>query len=147
MSIAEILHASGKSFKIITPYDAQRSKLENALQGTKIPWEDTCFNVDSFQGLPILCDLRSVLKSYYLGNEADYVILSVVRSEKIGFLKDTRRTNVMLTRCKRNMIILTNRRFIEGVASSTLIGRLAKACGRSWIETQSVVNKGFRVYT
>ena len=83
----------------------------------------------------------------FLGNEADYIILSVVRSEKIGFMNDARRTNVMLTRCKRNMIILTNRRFIEGVASSTLIGRLAKECGRCWIGMQSVINNGFYVYT
>ncbi|KAG6862498.1 hypothetical protein C0995_000045 [Termitomyces sp. Mi166 len=130
ISIAQMLYLLGKSFRIITPYDAQRSKLEDALKGTIVPWEDTCFNVDSFQG-----------------NEADYIILSVVRSEKIGFMRDARRTNVMLTRCKRNMIILTNRRFIEGVASSTLIGRLAKACGRCWIGTQSVVNGGFHLYT
>ncbi|KAG5339814.1 hypothetical protein C0989_003495 [Termitomyces sp. Mn162] len=53
-SIAGILYSLGKSFRMITPYDAQRSKLEDALKGTRVPWEDRCFNVDSFQGLPIL---------------------------------------------------------------------------------------------
>ncbi|KAG6856898.1 hypothetical protein H0H87_012479 [Tephrocybe sp. NHM501043] len=81
------------------------------------------------------------------GNEADYIIISVVRSNKIGFMQDTRRTNVMLTRCKKNMIILSSRSFIEGVASNTLIGKLAKACGQDWITAQDVVNCKFRPLT
>ncbi|KAG6821288.1 hypothetical protein H0H93_000148 [Arthromyces matolae] len=130
IKVASSLRAHGKSFKIITPYDSQRSRLETALKDSKVPWEDTCFNVDSFQG-----------------NEADYIILSVVRSEKIGFLNDERRTNVMLTRCKRSLIIVTNRRFVEEVASSTLIGKLAIDSGSRWIQAQSVVNGNFIVYT
>lgn len=48
--IARRYHEKGKSFKIITPYDAQRNELETALISSRLPWEDKCFNVDSFQG-------------------------------------------------------------------------------------------------
>ncbi|KAH7884456.1 P-loop containing nucleoside triphosphate hydrolase protein [Phlebopus sp. FC_14] len=49
--LASIFQAEHKSFKIITPYDAQRTLLENALKEAELEWGDTCFNVDSFQGL------------------------------------------------------------------------------------------------
>ena len=40
----------GEDFRVITPYDAQRNELETALKKAGLPWEDRCFNVDSFQG-------------------------------------------------------------------------------------------------
>jgi superfamily I DNA and/or RNA helicase len=50
MGLARKLHNSGKSYRILSPYDAQRSLLESALKTENLPWEDRCFNVDSFQG-------------------------------------------------------------------------------------------------
>ncbi|KAL1724450.1 P-loop containing nucleoside triphosphate hydrolase protein [Schizophyllum commune] len=41
----------GKTFRVITPYDPQRGAIESALQHAKLRWEDTVFNVDSFQGV------------------------------------------------------------------------------------------------
>ena len=56
LQIAEQLQIQDKSFRIITPYDAQRSALENGMKEYGLEWEDKCFNVDSFQGqiLPFL---------------------------------------------------------------------------------------------
>ncbi|KAJ7170748.1 P-loop containing nucleoside triphosphate hydrolase protein [Mycena crocata] len=105
-------HRQGQSYRIITPYDAQRALLEKELESSKIPWEDTVFCVDSFQG-----------------NEADHIILSLVRTEKIGFLAEKRRVNVMLSRCKKGMRICTNRAFVEGKAKETLVGLLAREMG------------------
>ena len=48
--LARYLQDMGKSYRIITPYDAQRSELERALQDEDLNWHDKCFNVDSFQG-------------------------------------------------------------------------------------------------
>jgi hypothetical protein len=48
--LARLYHGQGKEYKIITPYDAQRSAIERQLRLAKIPVEDKCFNVDSFQG-------------------------------------------------------------------------------------------------
>ncbi|KAG2074290.1 hypothetical protein BDR04DRAFT_1071679, partial [Suillus decipiens] len=47
--LARIYHKQGKQFRIITPYDGQRSAIEKQLEAAKLPWEDKCFNVDSFQ--------------------------------------------------------------------------------------------------
>lgn len=48
----ELARLYGSSdFRIITPYDAQRSLIEKRLKSAKLPWEDKVFNVDSFQGL------------------------------------------------------------------------------------------------
>ncbi|CAK5268392.1 unnamed protein product [Mycena citricolor] len=113
---ATTCYNQGKSYRLITPYDAQRGLLESELKAAKIPWEDKVFCVDSFQG-----------------NEDDYIILSVVRTERIGFLAEPRRVNVMLTRCKRGLVVCANRGFIEGVARNSLVGQLAITLGhQAW---------------
>ena len=66
-----------------------------------------------------------------LGNEDDYIIISLVRSEKLGFLTDERRVNVMLTRCKMGMIICSSRMFLQGPAVDTLVGKMFAKFGHS----------------
>ncbi|KAJ7126882.1 P-loop containing nucleoside triphosphate hydrolase protein [Mycena epipterygia] len=110
---ARIHHAKGRSYRIITPYDAQRAILESTLKAAKIPWENKVFCVDSFQG-----------------NEDDFIIISIVRTaENIGFLAEQRRVNVMLSRCKKGMVIFTNRTFLQGAAKESLVGLLASEMG------------------
>ncbi|KZT00794.1 uncharacterized protein LAESUDRAFT_665317 [Laetiporus sulphureus 93-53] len=121
--IAKQLHEQGKTTRIITPYDAQRNLLESRLKAASLPWENKCFNVDSFQG-----------------NEEDHIIISIVRSEKIGFLSNMRRTNVMLTRCKKSMLICTSRAFLQHKAKASLIGKLADEWGDdAWLTWQDVL--------
>ena len=50
VDVAKKLNDQKKRFRIITPYDPQRSLLENALKREGLPWEDKCFNIDAFQG-------------------------------------------------------------------------------------------------
>lgn len=50
MAVARKFNAEGKNYRIITPYDAQRNHLERQLEAANLPWEDKCYNVDSFQG-------------------------------------------------------------------------------------------------
>ncbi|KAI0317975.1 P-loop containing nucleoside triphosphate hydrolase protein [Amylostereum chailletii] len=119
--IARKYHEKGKSYRIISPYDAQRGMLEQKLKASGLPWEDRCFNVDSFQG-----------------NEEDHIILCLVRSgDKLGFARDERRSNVMLSRCKKSLVICTSKSFVQGEGrdkSAALTVKLAKACGkRAWI--------------
>lgn len=69
---------------------------------------DRCYNVDSFQG-----------------NEDEYILISCVRTAGTGFLDLHNRINVMLTRCQRGMVIVTQREFLRKLGRQTLIGRLA----------------------
>ena len=110
VQIARRYIRDGEDFKIITPYDAQRNAIENALKTAGLTWENTVFNVDSFQG-----------------NEEDNIIVSIVRTSNPGFMKSRRRTNVMLSRCKKNMMILTHREFLQyWDVAKTLVGQFAK---------------------
>lgn len=70
----------------ISPYAEQVAKAKAHFKGVK------CSTIDSFQG-----------------QEADTVLVSLVRSNdegKIGFLKEYRRMNVLLTRAKSRLIIV-----------------------------------------
>ena len=52
----------------------------------------------------------------FQGSERDIIIASMVRSNKkgeIGFLKDMKRLNVLLTRAKKRLIIIGNRKTLE----------------------------------
>ncbi|KAF8263884.1 AAA domain-containing protein [Lactarius quietus] len=122
--IAEHLQEADISYRIITPYDAQRSAIEQALKDRDLDWHDKCFNVDSFQG-----------------NEDHVIVISVVRSKAIGFLSSLRRTNVMLTRCQRRMYIVSSRAFLEGKGASSLVGKMAAELGKrpgAWLSRKDI---------
>ncbi|KAJ7301944.1 AAA domain-containing protein, partial [Mycena albidolilacea] len=95
-------------FCVITPYDAQRAAIERQLKAENLP-HNAIFNVDSFQG-----------------NEADYVVVSVVRTDAPGFLRSLSRMNVMLTRARKGMVIVTSSSFLRSQGAQTLLGRLAR---------------------
>ncbi|KAH9917836.1 P-loop containing nucleoside triphosphate hydrolase protein [Fomitopsis serialis] len=50
LKIAAKMQEEGKEYRIITPYDAQRSLIEEDMKAMGLAWQDKCFNVDSFQG-------------------------------------------------------------------------------------------------
>ena len=90
---------SPKQIGIITPYEGQRSHIVHLMDFTgslkKEVYQDVeVASVDAFQG-----------------REKDYIILSCVRSNErqgIGFLRDSRRLNVALTRARYGLVILGN---------------------------------------
>lgn len=119
---------------IITPYDAQRGAITDLLKAAGLP-SDNVFNVDSFQGtspkaIVIASHLQlltpHVTRRALAGHEAHYVIISVVKTTKPGFLDFANRVNVMLTRCQKGMVIVTQRAFIDGGGRNTLVGKLVK---------------------
>jgi AAA domain len=134
------------------------------LKGDHLSWEHKVFNVDSWvmisdQGYPneLTWNWAYVTISFqgkrigdlyiwpshclWLGNEADFIIISLVRTKSIGFLDDLRRTNVMLTRCKKGMVILANRRFLDGPeAQETLVHKLSQAMTAPWLTERNVLN-------
>ncbi|KAH9068366.1 AAA domain-containing protein [Lactarius deliciosus] len=124
MLIAEHLQEEDIPYRIITPYDAQRSELEQALKDKELVWEDKCFNVDSFQG-----------------NEDHVIVISLVRSKALGFLSSVRRTNVMLTRCQRGMYIVSSRTFLLGKGADSLVGKMAAELGKrpnAWLTQKDI---------
>ena len=79
---------------IITPYNAQKLKLQ---------FEK--FNKEKFD------DLKIESVDGFQGMEKEYIIISTVRSNKfghIGFLKSPKRLNVSLTRARKGLIIVGN---------------------------------------
>ncbi|KAG9075783.1 hypothetical protein FS749_012508 [Ceratobasidium sp. UAMH 11750] len=81
-------------YGIITPYEAQRSYVEGQLK--KVGNQKQAYNVDSFQG-----------------NEADFIITTIAKTGSPGFLTSINRLNVLLTRCKRGLIVVTQKDFVQ----------------------------------
>ena len=84
-----------------------------------------------------------ILLMIALGNEDDYIIISVVRNREIGFLKNLRRTNVMLSRCKKGMFIFSSQQFLTGPGKDTLVGNLLVKMGNTWLNECDVEEKDF----
>lgn len=49
--LARKLQEQRRSYRIITPYEGQRSFIETLMKTEGLEWGDKCFNVDSFQGM------------------------------------------------------------------------------------------------
>lgn len=91
---------------VITPYEGQRAYLTNFMQINSLLAEKRALyeeveisSVDAFQG-----------------REKDYIILSCVRANdegSIGFLRDTRRLNVAITRARYGLMMLGNPRSLS----------------------------------
>ncbi|MBA2863145.1 IGHMBP2 family helicase [Methanococcus maripaludis] len=76
---------------VITPYDAQVKYISKMLNTDKIDVK----SVDGFQG-----------------RENEVIVISFVRTDKMGFLKDLRRLNVAVTRAKRKLIVVGSKNLL-----------------------------------
>ena len=84
------------------------------LKEERLEWEDRCFNVDSFQGVFGALNLVCFgFNGFSTGNEADNIIISLVRSRGLGFLNNERRMNVMLSRCRQSMLICSSKNYLS----------------------------------
>lgn len=141
--VAKRYHQQRLSFCIITFYDQQRDAITKALKAGNLP-SGCVYNVDSFQGM--FRSSRAASTSLKVrppsGDETDYVILSSVRTQKPGFLKSLPRMNVTLTRCRKGMLIVTNKGFLEGPGKSTLLGELCRVWSlnrETWIDWRTML--------
>mmetsp|Transcript_20346 Transcript_20346/g.58415 ORF Transcript_20346/g.58415 Transcript_20346/m.58415 type:complete len:2357 (+) Transcript_20346:2738-9808(+) len=102
-------HQTPPRVVVITPYRAQASLLEAELRKVKclsgISWSVS--TVDSFQG-----------------QEADVVIISTVRSDRIGFVDDPNRINVALTRAKRVLRVVGSSQLLSRLGKSSVLNQL-----------------------
>ncbi|KAG8830151.1 hypothetical protein FRC17_005343 [Serendipita sp. 399] len=132
--LAKQLEARGKDYRMISPYATQTELLLRRLKEENMNWEDKCFNVDSFQG-----------------NEADYIVITLVRTKAMGFLDNNRRANVLLTRCKKGMFVISNKALMLAPpkgSTEVLLQRYAlewtaqmQRLGRQWYTYQDLENE------
>ncbi|KAF7327625.1 AAA-12 domain-containing protein [Mycena kentingensis (nom. inval.)] len=123
IQLAQHLQAQGRSYKIITPYDGQRVLIERAMKETDgLDWKEKVYNVDSFQG-----------------NEEDIILISITRTQSLGFLRNMRRANGMLSRCKRAMYIFSSRAFLQRRGKDWLVGELSRHVGNlGWLQMKDL---------
>jgi superfamily I DNA and/or RNA helicase len=87
---------------IITPYDCQKRKIKELIFNNIPNLDKTRLFVDTVDG--------------FQGMEKELIIFSAVRSNQsanVGFLRDFRRLNVMLTRAKRGVVLVGNMQTLE----------------------------------
>ena len=91
-----------------------------------------------------LADPKSSFNQLSSGNEKDYVILSSVRTKQPGFLRSQPRMNVALTRCRKGMVVVTDKSFLQGAGRTTLLGQLCNTWLRHhnacWIDSRAMLN-------
>ena len=98
------------SIGIISPYRAQIKEIQRRLGSIdqfRIPYSDTDTQ---------FIDLEVNSVDGFQGHEKDIIYLSLVRSNpdgSIGFLSETRRLNVAITRAKKKLVIVGNRTTVE----------------------------------
>jgi len=95
-----------KDFLVATPYQKQKDLIIRFLRDKNL--SDRVRTVDSIQG-----------------QEAEFVIISTVRTNGLGFMKNEKRMNVALTRSKAQMILVhSGSLFMTKAGRNTLPGRL-----------------------
>lgn len=70
------------------------------------------------------------------------MILSSVRTQQAGFLNSGPRMNVALTRCRKGMVVVTGKRFLQGAGRCTLLGQLCQAWSQrrdTWIDWKVIL--------
>ncbi|MCS3900606.1 IGHMBP2 family helicase [Methanococcus voltae] len=92
---------------VISPYDAQVKKIKEMLSKYET---DEIEDNEIINGRNVNVKVKSI--DGYQGRENEIIVVSFVRSEKIGFLSDLRRLNVALTRAKRKLILVGNFDFL-----------------------------------
>jgi hypothetical protein len=106
---------------VITFYRGQVELIKRILENNNMVVEVA--TVDSFQG-----------------SEKEYILLSYVRSESIGFLKDERRLNVAWTRAKHFLVSIGNAKCLKSTGDGPLYSYWRECEVRDWFyEARKVI--------
>jgi hypothetical protein len=107
-----------------------------ALEGIQGYLSTFRYNEDKIHGpYPVIIRLHSVDK--FQGQEADFVLLSMSRTHKDGFLDNPNRLNVSITRARFQLLIFGKYEYFSKRSSSDDLRELAKAHTDSIIEWSS----------
>jgi intron-binding protein aquarius len=124
-----LLGYPGDKITILTPYVGQRALIRDVL--TRRCKDNPIF------GMPKL--VTTVDK--YQGEQNDYIILSLVRTKRVGYLRDIRRMTVAFSRARLGLYVLGRREVFESCFElqeafkrlmSTGSGKLELVTGEMW---------------
>jgi superfamily I DNA and/or RNA helicase len=98
------------SIGIISPYKAQTHLLKEELENFKKKYAGkSSFNAEKKEEHGLFIDIEANTIDSFQGQERDIIYISLVRSNsegEIGFLKDTRRMNVAMTRARKKLVVI-----------------------------------------
>ena len=125
----------GLRLAVITPYEAQRGRIERLLANklatasTRSPNKIPSTQEDD-TALALVRSSRIVnCIDGYQGQEASVVLVSLARNAGLGFLKDNRRVNVMCSRCQNLMVLVGDVfAFLYEMPGKHLLARVAQDC-------------------
>jgi len=97
-----LLNYPARKISILTPYVGQRALIRDVLQrrcagNPLFGWPKVVTTVDKYQG-----------------DQNDYVILSLVRTKRVGYLRDIRRMTVAFSRARLGLYVLGRKEVFEG---------------------------------
>lgn len=109
------------SLTVLSPYEQQRQKIEAAIAENK---DESLSHISAFQAPSHNGRICHTVDSFQ-GSEADIVVISLVRNnhhsavnKALGFLSDPRRMNVLLSRAKWQMVLITSIDFLTEIVSA-----------------------------
>jgi len=103
MDVLKDIGIKDNKVAFITGYKEQVSRINKIKNSKKLDYKVQIGTIDMFQG-----------------KEFDIVVLSMVRTERLGFMSEVRRLNVALSRGKKKLIVLGNKRRISKVLADEL---------------------------
>jgi hypothetical protein len=105
----------GPSVAILSPYQKQAERLLQEIANHK---KSTLAHLSAFSS-PVSTGVLAGTVDSFQGSEADLVIVSLVRNNgehggrALGFLRDARRMNVLLSRARWQLVLVGSRRFFR----------------------------------
>jgi hypothetical protein len=115
------LSSRSPTLAVLSPYGRQVKQLDQAIKSAR---EDLLAHLSEFSAASLDGQLCHTVDSFQ-GNEADVVVLSLVRNNQhtsvrkaLGFLSNSQRMNVALSRARWKLVIITSMEFLEEIVRS-----------------------------
>ena len=110
---------------IISPYKSQVRQIRRAISKVR---HKLCLSGDS--------DIEINTVDAYQGREKDIIIISTVRTNNLGFLRDYRRMNVAITRAKHFLFVVGNKNCLSKDPNWNAL--ILNGCQKSYTYTENM---------
>lgn len=116
------LSSRSPTLAVLSPYGRQVKQLDLAIKGARA---DQLAHLSEFSAASLGSQLCHTVDSFQ-GNEADVVVLSLVRNNQhagvrkaLGFLSNPQRMNVALSRARWKLVMITSMEFLNEIVGSS----------------------------